>query len=108
MAQMLVSREITSENRPVRIFLAMPFYTPRRSDSSIIERKKPYLMWVYLFVCLVFFLIVRSDSGCHFLDGTCSTARTMHFGPCTMEQREAFSRVLRAHVSSVLSSETGF
>ncbi|GJJ09346.1 hypothetical protein Clacol_003568 [Clathrus columnatus] len=66
---------------------AMPFYSPPLSDSSIIERKKPYLMHVIHF---------PPPPG---YDGTCSTARTTHFGQPTNEQRDAFTRTLQGHIA---------
>lgn len=39
-----------------------------------------------------------SDSGGQYLDGTCDTTRTVHFGRPTPEQCEAFTRVLQGHV----------
>ena len=48
----------------------------------MIEKELPYL----------------NDSGGQYLDGTCDTTRTVHFGRPTNEQCEAFTRVLQGHV----------
>jgi Xaa-Pro aminopeptidase len=61
---------------------ALPYYTPLKSTSSIIDREAPYL----------------NDSGGLYRDGTCATARTVHFGHPTTEQCEAYTRVLQGHV----------
>ena len=45
---------------------------------------------------------IYSDSGGQYLDGTCDTTRTIHFGRPTPEQCEAFTRVLQGHVSLAL------
>lgn len=39
-----------------------------------------------------------SDSGAQYYDGTCYTARTLHFGKPTDEICEAYTRVLQGHV----------
>ncbi|KAG8988728.1 hypothetical protein FRB94_000434 [Tulasnella sp. JGI-2019a] len=62
---------------------ALPHYTPSDKDSPMIETSTPYLM----------------DSGGQYLDGTCDTTRTVHFGDPTKEQREAYTRVLQGHIA---------
>ncbi|KAH8092155.1 peptidase, M24 family protein, partial [Phellopilus nigrolimitatus] len=39
------------------------------------------------------------DSGAQYRDGTIDTTRTVHFGRPTVEQCEAFTRVLQGHIS---------
>lgn len=46
-----------------------------------------------------FEVIIHRDSGGQYLDGTCDTTRTVHFGHPTNDQSEAFTRVLQGHVS---------
>lgn len=59
----------------------------------MIDRTTPYL----------------NDSGGQYLDGTCDTTRTVHFGRPSAEQIEAFTRVLQGHVSALsLYSSFGF
>ncbi|EJD37953.1 Creatinase/aminopeptidase [Auricularia subglabra TFB-10046 SS5] len=62
---------------------ALPHYVPSKVAASIIDRQTPYLM----------------DSGGQWLDGTCDTTRTVHYGYPTEEQREAFTRVLQGHIA---------
>jgi Xaa-Pro aminopeptidase len=62
---------------------ALPHYSPNRGDARLIDRVTPYLI----------------DSGGQYLDGTCDTTRTVHFGHATEEQCEAYTRVLQGHVS---------
>jgi len=57
-------------------------YHPLKSDSYIINKDIPYL----------------NDSGGQYRDGTCNTTRTMHYGRPTLEQSEAYTRVLQGHV----------
>ncbi len=66
---------------------ALPHYTPLKSDSLFIDKETPYL----------------NDSGGQYRDGTCDTTRTMHFGRPTLEQSEAYTRVLQGHVRGVFS-----
>jgi hypothetical protein len=61
---------------------ASPHYHPLKSDSYIISKDTPYL----------------NDSGGQYRDGTCDTTRTMHYGRPTLEQSEAYTRVLQGHV----------
>jgi len=62
---------------------ALPHYSPLKSGSYIIDKETPYL----------------NDSGGQYRDGTCDTTRTVHFGRPTMEQSEAFTRVLQGHIA---------
>ncbi|KAJ6616675.1 peptidase M24, structural domain-containing protein [Mycena sp. CBHHK59/15] len=62
---------------------ALPHYSPRRSTAQIIDRDTPYL----------------NDSGGQYRDGTCDTTRTVHFGRPTLEQSDAFTRVLQGHIA---------
>jgi Xaa-Pro aminopeptidase len=65
---------------------ALPHYHPLKTGSFLIDKETPYL----------------NDSGGQYRDGTCDTTRTMHFGRPTMEQSEAYTRVLQGHVSRFL------
>ncbi|KAI9511197.1 Creatinase/aminopeptidase, partial [Russula earlei] len=40
-----------------------------------------------------------NDSGGQYRDGTCDTTRTVHFGRPTLEQSEAYTRVLQGHIA---------
>jgi len=62
---------------------ALPHYKPSRLTSSLISTNTPYLI----------------DSGGQYLDGTCDTTRTIHFGCPTREQRDAYTRVLQGHIA---------
>jgi Xaa-Pro aminopeptidase len=62
---------------------AIPHYHPLKSDSYIISKDTPYL----------------NDSGGQYRDGTCDTTRTMHYGRPTLEQSEAYTRVLQGHIA---------
>ncbi|KAH8107636.1 Creatinase aminopeptidase [Cristinia sonorae] len=62
---------------------ALPHYTPRKNSCRMIDRETPYL----------------NDSGGQYVDGTCDTTRTIHFGRPTNEQCEAFTRVLQGHIA---------
>ncbi|KAF9645429.1 Creatinase aminopeptidase [Thelephora ganbajun] len=62
---------------------ALPHYSPTKSTAAMIDRDTPYL----------------NDSGGHYKDGTCGTARTWIFGRPTAEQCEAYTRVLRGHIA---------
>ncbi|KAG8851337.1 hypothetical protein FRB96_009402 [Tulasnella sp. 330] len=62
---------------------ALPHYEPSDEASPVIETATPYLM----------------DSGGQYLDGTCDTTRTVHFGDPTKEQKEAYTRVLQGHIA---------
>ncbi|KAI0283706.1 Creatinase aminopeptidase [Russula aff. rugulosa BPL654] len=62
---------------------ALPHYHPLKSDSYIISKDSPYL----------------NDSGGQYRDGTCDTTRTMHYGRPTLEQSEAYTRVLQGHIA---------
>ncbi len=70
---------------------ALPHYSPLKSDSLIIDKETPYL----------------NDSGGQYRDGTCDTTRTMHFGRPTLEQSEAYTRVLQGHVRGFFSFSRG-
>jgi Xaa-Pro aminopeptidase len=61
---------------------AFPHYHPLKSDRYIISKDIPYI----------------NDSGGQYRDGTCDTSRTMHYGSPTLEQSEAYTRVLQGHV----------
>ncbi|KAG7089664.1 hypothetical protein E1B28_011324 [Marasmius oreades] len=62
---------------------ALPHYEPSKDNARTIDRQAPYL----------------NDSGGQYLDGTCDTTRTVHFGSPTQEHREAYTRVLQGHIS---------
>lgn len=62
---------------------ALPHYSPTKADAKIIDRDTPYL----------------NDSGGQYLDGTCDTTRTVHFGRPTQAQSEAYTRVLQGHIA---------
>ncbi|KAI0066177.1 Creatinase/aminopeptidase [Artomyces pyxidatus] len=62
---------------------ALPHYSPRKSESLIIDKETPYL----------------NDSGAQYRDGTCDTTRTVHFGRPSPQQCEAYTRVLQGHIS---------
>ncbi|KZS98318.1 Creatinase/aminopeptidase [Sistotremastrum niveocremeum HHB9708] len=62
---------------------ALPHYSPTRHGAKMIDRVTPYLI----------------DSGGQYLDGTCDTTRTVHFGHPTQEQCEAYTRVLQGHIA---------
>ncbi len=47
-----------------------------------------------------------SDSGAQYYDGTCYTARTLHFGKPTDKICEAYTRVLQGHVRFVHTPNT--
>lgn len=48
-----------------------------------------------MLICIVFF----SDSGAQYRDGTIDCTRTVHFGRPTMDQCEAYTRVLQGHIA---------
>ena len=62
---------------------ALVHYHPTRGNSKVISRSEPFLV----------------DSGGQYRDGTCDTTRTVHFGYPTVEQSEAFTRVLQGHMA---------
>ncbi|KAG9055938.1 hypothetical protein FS842_000759 [Serendipita sp. 407] len=62
---------------------ALPHYAPSQGGSKMISRDEPFLV----------------DSGGQYRDGTCDTTRTVHFGYPTVEQAEAFTRVLQGHMA---------
>ncbi|ESK89285.1 putative aminopeptidase cytoplasmic [Moniliophthora roreri MCA 2997] len=62
---------------------ALPHYGPTKDTAKVIEKDTPYL----------------NDSGGQYLDGTCDTTRTVHFGKPTEEQMEAYTRVLQGHIA---------
>ncbi|KAF9643184.1 Creatinase/aminopeptidase [Thelephora ganbajun] len=62
---------------------ALPHYSLTKSIAATIDCNTPYL----------------NDSGAHYEDGTCGTARTWIFGRPTTEQCEAYTRVLRGHIA---------
>ncbi|TCD66322.1 hypothetical protein EIP91_001471 [Steccherinum ochraceum] len=62
---------------------ALPHYEPRKNSARMIDRDTPYL----------------NDSGGQYVDGTCDTTRTVHFGRPSNEQCEAFTRVLQGHIA---------
>lgn len=64
---------------------ALPHYHPLKSNSYVISKESPYL----------------NDSGGQYRDGTCDTTRTMHYGRPTLEQSEAYTRVLQGHVGGI-------
>ncbi|KAG9043458.1 hypothetical protein FS837_009508 [Tulasnella sp. UAMH 9824] len=62
---------------------ALPHYEPTPTGSSLIDTTQPYL----------------NDSGGQYLDGTCDTTRTVHFGQPNQEQQDAYTRVLQGHIA---------
>jgi len=62
---------------------ALPHYSPTRNGAKTITKNEPFLV----------------DSGGQYRDGTCDTTRTIHFGYPTIEQAEAFTRVLQGHIA---------
>lgn len=62
---------------------ALPHYTPSKNDSRQMGKNECILV----------------DSGGQYRDGTCDTSRTVHFGYPTVEQAEAFTRVLQGHIA---------
>lgn len=85
--------------------VALPHYTPHKSDEVMISRETPYLKFVpcdSLFCYQTDVFVADSDSGGQYCDGTCDTTRTVHFGRPTADQCEAFTRVLQGHVSNAV------
>jgi Xaa-Pro aminopeptidase len=68
---------------------ALPHYTPSKNECALISKNEPFLV----------------DSGGQYRDGTCDTTRTVHFGYPTIEQGEAFTRVLQGHVSFIVLTQ---
>ncbi|KAJ3770141.1 Creatinase aminopeptidase [Lentinula raphanica] len=62
---------------------ALPHYSPKKYETDMIARNAPYL----------------NDSGGQYLDGTCDTTRTVHFGRPDPDQCEAYTRVLQGHIA---------
>ncbi|KAK1233105.1 hypothetical protein PQX77_003745 [Marasmius sp. AFHP31] len=62
---------------------ALPHYLPIHARALVIGTDTPYL----------------NDSGGQYLDGTCDTTRSVHFGTPTEEQCEAYTRVLQGHIA---------
>ncbi|THU90873.1 Creatinase/aminopeptidase [Dendrothele bispora CBS 962.96] len=62
---------------------ALPHYSAKKRTASMIDRNLPYL----------------NDSGGQYLDGTCDTTRTVHFGRPDNEMCEAYTRVLQGHIA---------
>ncbi|KAG8900170.1 hypothetical protein FRB99_006199 [Tulasnella sp. 403] len=62
---------------------AIPHYTPTRTNALLIDGRTPYVI----------------DSGGQYFDGTCDTARTLHYGDPTAEQMEAYTKVLKGHIA---------
>jgi len=62
---------------------ALPHYSATQEGAAVIDTITPYL----------------NDSGGQYLDGTCDTTRTVHFGFPTNEQMEAYTRVLQGHIA---------
>ncbi|EIM20709.1 Creatinase/aminopeptidase [Wallemia mellicola CBS 633.66] len=62
---------------------ALPHYSTSKDNSPKLDLTTPYL----------------NDSGGQYLDGTCDTTRTVHFGKPTKEQKVAFTRVLQGHIA---------
>ncbi|EIN13518.1 Creatinase/aminopeptidase [Punctularia strigosozonata HHB-11173 SS5] len=62
---------------------ALPHYSPTKQTARMIDNVTPYL----------------NDSGGQYRDGTCDTTRTLHFGRPTVEQCEAYTRVLQGHIA---------
>ncbi len=108
------SRRLTEFRRVTRNFMgsaykntsatgpnaALPHYSPTKSRALMIDSETPYLMFV-VFSDTTCTFNSSSDSGGSYREGTCCTARTMHYGRPTQEQREAYTRVLQAHVNKL-------
>ncbi|KAG7089647.1 hypothetical protein E1B28_011309 [Marasmius oreades] len=62
---------------------ASPHYGPTKETAGLIDTLTPYL----------------NDSGGQYLDGTCDTTRTVHFGTPADDQCEAYTRVLQGHIA---------
>lgn len=62
---------------------AIIHYGPERGSCSTIDAEAIYLC----------------DSGAQYLDGTTDTTRTLHFGTPTDAEREAYTLVLKGHIS---------
>ncbi|KAK7051058.1 hypothetical protein VNI00_005170 [Paramarasmius palmivorus] len=63
---------------------ALPHYAPsEETGGRIIDVGTPYL----------------NDSGGQYLDGTCDTTRTYHFGTPSEEQKVAYTKVLQGHIA---------
>ncbi|KAG8951448.1 hypothetical protein FRC03_012538 [Tulasnella sp. 419] len=58
-------------------------YTPTRTSALLLESRTPYMI----------------DASGQYFDGTCDTARTYHFGNPTVEQAEAYTKVLKGHIA---------
>jgi len=67
---------------------AMSHYTPTRTGALLLDFHSPFLM----------------DSGGQYFDGTCDTTRTVHFGSPSSEMCDAYTKVLKGHVSRHVSS----
>jgi Xaa-Pro aminopeptidase len=81
---------------------ALPHYTPKKATARVIDRETPYLKYAMCFSFLIVCLIIFSDSGGQYRDGTCDTTRTLHFGRPTPYMSEAYTRVVQGHVSNLL------
>lgn len=82
---------------------ALPHYTPKKATAKMIDRDTPYLKYVYLLSNSRFReLMIFSDSGGQYRDGTCDTTRTLHFGRPTPHMSEAYTRVVQGHVSKLV------
>lgn len=66
---------------------AIIHYKPEPGNCSVIDPEKVYLC----------------DSGAQFLDGTTDTTRTLHFGTPTAQEQEAYTLVLKGHISLELA-----
>ena len=79
---------------------ALPHYSLTKSTALSIDSETPYLMLV-VFSNTTCTSNSSSDSGGSYREGACCTARTMHYGRSTQEQREAYTRVLQGHVNKL-------
>ncbi|KAK7437394.1 hypothetical protein VKT23_018639 [Stygiomarasmius scandens] len=62
---------------------ALPHYVAKKESARTIDKNLPYL----------------NDSGGQYLEGTCDTTRTVHFGTPNAEMCEAYTRVLQGHIA---------
>lgn len=70
---------------------ALPHYRPTKYECALIGKNEPFFI----------------ASGGQYRDGMCNVTRTVHFGHPTVEQSEAFTKVLQRHVSFVYFSQNG-
>lgn len=66
---------------------AIIHYKPRKESSKLITTSEIYLL----------------DSGAQFKDGTTDVTRTVHFGEPSIQEKDAYTRVLKGHIQLDLS-----